>query len=167
LCPYKIIKRAGNSVISRSEATRQSQLVTCNLQPFSTKEKIHVQMLNSTNNIKIATNFKLSEFACPCCMLVMLHPKLLAKLVEIRNIIERPVYITSGYRCPRYNQKIGGVPNSYHRIGLAADIKVGDISLIELLEVCENIDFTGIGFYEKKRFLHLDVRPTKRTRWRE
>jgi hypothetical protein len=71
----------------------------------------------------------------------MLHPKLLAKLVELRNILERPVYITSGYRCPRYNQKIGGVVNSYHCIGLAADIKVKDINLIELLEICENIDF--------------------------
>ena len=96
-------------------------------------------MLNSTNNINIAPYFKLSEFACPCCNLVMLHPKLLAKLVELRNILERPVYINSGYRCSKYNQKVGGVPNSYHRI----------------------------GFYEKRDFLHLDVRPTKRSRWRE
>lgn len=97
----------------------------------------------------------------------MLHPKLLAKLVELRKILERPVYINSGYRCPRYNQKIGGVVNSYHCIGLAADIKVKDINLIELLDYAEEIDFNGIGFYEKKNFLHLDVRPTRRTRWRE
>ncbi|GAF89445.1 unnamed protein product, partial [marine sediment metagenome] len=101
------------------------------------------------------------EFACPCCNLVMLHPKLLVKLIELRKILERPVYITSGYRCSRYNHQIGGVANSYHRIGLAADIKVKDINLIELLEICENIDFNGIGFYEKKNFLHLDVRPTR------
>ena len=126
-----------------------------------------MQMLNSTNNINIAPHFNLSEFACPCCKLVMLHPKLLAKLVELRNILERPVYITSGYRCSGYNRKVGGVPNSYHLIGLAADIKVKDINLIELLEVCENIGFGGIGFYEKKNFLHLDVRPTRRSRWRE
>ena len=124
-------------------------------------------MLNSTNNIKIAKHFNLSEFACPCCNLVMLHPKLLAKLVELRNILERPVHINSGYRCPKYNQKVGGVVNSYHCIGLAADIQVKDISLIDLLGHAEEIDFTGIGFYEKKNFLHLDVRPTKRTRWRE
>jgi len=126
-----------------------------------------MQMLNSTNNIKIAKHFNLSEFACPCCNLVMLHPKLLAKLIELRNILERPVYINSGYRCFEYNQKIGGVISSYHGIGLAADIKVKDINLIELLEICENIDFKGIGFYEKKIFLHLDVRPTRRARWRE
>ena len=126
-----------------------------------------MDILNSINNIKIAKHFRLSEFTCPCCKRVMLHPKLLAKLVELRNTLEKPVYITSGYRCPRYNQKIGGVVNSYHCIGLAADIRVKDINLIELLEICENIDFNGIGFYEQKNFLHLDVRPTKRTRWRE
>ena len=109
-----------------------------------------MQMLNSTNHIKIAKHFRLSEFSCPCCNRVMLHPKLLAKLVELRNIIERPVYITSGYRCPVYNRKIGGVLNSYHCIGLAADITVKDMELISLLEICENIDFNGIGFMRRR-----------------
>jgi len=126
-----------------------------------------MQMLNQINEIIISPYFNLSEFACPCCNLIMLHPKLLAKLVELRNNLERPVYITSGYRCFEYNRKVGGIVNSYHCIGLAADIKVKDINLITLLEVCENIDFNGIGLYEKKNFLHLDVRPTKRIRWRE
>ena len=126
-----------------------------------------MQMLNQINDIIISPYFNLSEFTCPCCKRVMLHPKLLVKLIELRKIIEKPVYITSGYRCPKYNQKVGGVINSYHRIGLAADIKVKDINLIELLGYAEDVDFSGIGFYEKKNFLHLDVRPTKHTHWRE
>ncbi len=126
-----------------------------------------MQMLNQINDIIISPYFNLSEFTCPCCKRVMLHPKLLVKLIELRKILERPVYINSGYRCPRYNHQIGGVVNSYHCIGLAADIKVKDINLIELLGYAEDVDFNGIGFYEKKNFLHLDVRPTKRTRWRE
>ena len=126
-----------------------------------------MQMLNEINHIMITPHFNLSEFACPCCKRVMLHPKLLAKLVELRDVLKKPVYITSGYRCFEYNRKVGGVANSYHLTGLAADIKVKDINLIELLGCAEEIDFTGIGFYEKKNFLHLDVRPTQRTRWRE
>jgi len=124
-----------------------------------------MEMLNSINNIKVAKFFKLNEFACPCCKKVMLHPKLLAKLFELRNILERPIIVNSGYRCPKYNQEVGGVVSSYHCIGLAADITVKDIELITLLEICENLDFNGIGFYEKRHFLHLDVRPTKRARW--
>ena len=125
-----------------------------------------MQMLNSINHLRVAKYFKLDEFACPCCKKVMLHPKLLSKLVELRNILERPVMVTSGYRCPKYNQEVGGVISSYHCIGLAADVTVKDIDLLVLLEICENLDFDGIGFYEKKGFLHLDVRPTKRARWR-
>ena len=126
-----------------------------------------MEMLNQINNVVISPHFNLSEFACPCCKKIMLHPLLLEKLEKLRKIIERPVYITSGYRCSGYNQKVGEVTNSYHCIGLAADIKVKDINLIDLLGYAEEIDFAGIGFYEKKNFLHLDVRPTKRTRWRE
>ena len=126
-----------------------------------------MQMLNQINNIIVAPHFNLSEFACPCCHRVMLHPRLLAKLLTLRDVLERPIYITSGYRCFEYNRKAGGVANSYHLIGLAADIKVKDINLIELLGYAEEVDFSGIGFYEKKNFLHLDVRPTQRTRWRE
>ena len=126
-----------------------------------------MQMLNEINNIIIAPHFNLSEFACPCCHRVMLHPRLLAKLLALRDVLERPIHITSGYRCFAYNRKVGGVANSYHLIGLAADIKVKDINLIELLGYAEEVDFSGIGFYEKKNFLHLDVRPTQRTRWRE
>ena len=125
-----------------------------------------MEMLNEINELELTPYFKLSEFACPCCKRVMLHPRLLNKLTELREIIARPVYLTSGYRCTEYNRKVGGVINSYHLIGLAVDIKVREINIMELLEVCEEIDFTGIGLYEKKDFLHLDIRPTKHTRWR-
>lgn len=96
----------------------------------------------------------------------MLHPMLLKKLVSFREMIGKPVYITSGYRCSEYNQKVGGIKMSYHMLGLASDIQVEGISALDLLEYAEIIDFAGIGFYEKKNFLHLDVRPTKRARWR-
>jgi uncharacterized protein YcbK (DUF882 family) len=125
-----------------------------------------MERLNQINDIDIAKYFKLSEFACPCCKRVMLHPMLLNKLVEFRAIIQKPVYITSGYRCAEYNQKVGGIKSSYHLLGLAADIKIEGVSALDLLEIAEMIDFSGIGLYEKKNFLHLDVRPTKLARWR-
>jgi uncharacterized protein YcbK (DUF882 family) len=125
-----------------------------------------MERLNQINEIDIAPYFKLSEFACPCCKRVMLHPMLLNKLVEFRAIIKKPLYITSGYRCAEYNQKVGGIKCSYHLLGLAADIRVEGVSALDLLEHAEILNFSGIGFYEKKNFLHLDVRPTKLARWR-
>ncbi|MBA7598407.1 hypothetical protein ES703_05423 [subsurface metagenome] len=55
---------------------------------------------------------------------------------------------------------------SYNMLGIAADIRVEGESALDLLEYVEIINFARIGFYEKKNFLHLDVRPTKHTRWR-
>jgi len=125
-----------------------------------------MERLNQINEIDIAQYFKLSEFACPCCKRVMLHPMLLNKLVEFRAIIKKPLYITSGYRCAEYNQKVGGIKSSYHLLGLAADIQIEGVSALDLLEYAEILNFAGIGLYEKKNFLHLDVRPTKLARWR-
>ena len=45
-------------------------------------------------------------------------------LQPLRDAIGRPVYINSGYRSKRLNARVGGVPNSYHLRGLAADIHV-------------------------------------------
>ncbi len=45
-------------------------------------------------------------------------------LQPLRDTIGRPVYINSGYRSKSLNARVGGVPNSYHLRGLAADIHV-------------------------------------------
>lgn len=48
-----------------------------------------------------------------------------------RNVLEparvafgQPIYITSGYRCPALNAKVGGQPTSQHLRGEAADLQV-------------------------------------------
>ncbi|GAI36990.1 unnamed protein product [marine sediment metagenome] len=58
------------------------------------------------NNIRIARNFKLKEFQCTCCKRVMLDSKLLKGLVLLRIRLNRPVYITSGYRCTKENERV-------------------------------------------------------------
>ncbi len=121
--------------------------------------------LNTINHIRVAEFFRLDEFQCPCCKQLMLHPLLLQKLKGLRYKIAKPVIITSGYRCPSYNRKVGGVKNSYHLLGMAADIHVPGVSLENLLEIAEEFGFKGIGFYSKRNFLHLDIRPTQQLRW--
>lgn len=43
-------------------------------------------------------------------------------LIPVRKRINMPIFISSGYRCPRLNQAVGGVSNSYHTFGRAVDI---------------------------------------------
>lgn len=46
-------------------------------------------------------------------------------LEKIRNKANKPLIISSGYRCKELNKAVGGVSNSQHCIGCAADIDVG------------------------------------------
>lgn len=51
----------------------------------------------------------------------------LAALIEnvldpLREAYGKPIYVNSGYRCPALNKAVGGVSNSEHLIGCAADI---------------------------------------------
>ena len=114
------------------------------------------------NRIKIAPNFHLNEFECPCCHQVKIHPVLLDKLQRLRDIIDGPIYITSGYRCRRENSRVGGVPHSYHLYGMAADVYSKMVSLEELLDLAAQVGFKGIGYYPKRGFLHLDIREKPR-----
>lgn len=46
-------------------------------------------------------------------------------LQPLRIHFGEPVIISSGYRCPDLNKAVGGVPNSQHMKGQAADIYLG------------------------------------------
>ena len=53
--------------------------------------------------------------------------KMLTILIEqlldpIRRRYGAPIIVTSGYRCPALNTAVGGVANSHHIVGCAADI---------------------------------------------
>ena len=45
-------------------------------------------------------------------------------LEPARAVIGEPIHITSGYRCLALNRAVGGVAQSYHVRGLAADLHI-------------------------------------------
>lgn len=49
-------------------------------------------------------------------------------LQPIRDAWGKPITISSGYRCSRLNKAVGGVNNSQHLYGQAADIKANNPS---------------------------------------
>lgn len=47
-------------------------------------------------------------------------------LQPIRDKIKKPITVTSGYRCEKLNNAVGGAKTSQHRYGQAADITLGN-----------------------------------------
>ena len=116
------------------------------------------------NNIQIAEYCILREFQCrDGSNQVVLHSRLLSRLQSLRSALGRPVYITSGYRNPQHNARVGGAPDSLHLKGMAADIVVRGMHPEDLAQASREAGFTGIGVYST--FLHVDIRETP-ARWR-
>ena len=105
----------------------------------------------------LSPNFDTEEFRCSCCKKVKISLKLVDRLETIRqNIGNLPITITDGYRCAKYNDSIGGYPDSPHLTGEGADIKTS-LSSIDLALKAEAVKDIRIGIYP--RHLHIDVRP--------
>lgn len=85
--------------------------------------------------------FKPGEFRCRCCgglppaVLENIDALVTEVLDPARQRLGGPVLVNSGYRCPKHNAEVGGVPNSQHMRGEAADIRCEDNRrLAEILE---------------------------------
>lgn len=87
-------------------------------------------------------------------------PLLLEKLEALRAMIGGPIEISCAYRCPAHNAEVGGVPNSQHVDGTAADVQTPNYDHCNTPEqlkwYCEQIGFDGIGLYDWG--CHVDVR---------
>lgn len=94
--------------------------------------------------------------------------KLANQLQVLRDYLGKSIKVNSGYRSPKHNKSIGGVKNSQHVLGKAADIVVKGIKPQELAVIVERLIDEGemlqggIGIYNT--FLHYDIRKT-RARW--
>ena len=105
----------------------------------------------------LSEHFDSSEFACQCgCGFNTVSPELVYLLEQIRQEYNKPMIITSGCRCADHNAAVGGVSNSAHTRGTAADIKVeGGLDRRKLVDLAVMNWASGIGV--AKTFCHIDV----------
>lgn len=96
----------------------------------------------------ISKNFKLSEMTATLFKNVdnsIPNDKIYKNLVfgcryvlqPVRDQFGQPVIITSGYRCPILNIYVGGVKNSAHLQGRAADIRIKHLSYKKQMQLFE------------------------------
>lgn len=119
------------------------------------------------NDTRLSLHFKLTEF-----LNLKKYPKNIPSMQDVVNmtygchfLLEParaevgPIIINSGFRNEAVNRKVGGVTNSQHLIGQAADIRPKDPAqfqrLVSFLKSCQYTDqlLTGNGW------LHISWNP--------
>ena len=102
--------------------------------------------------------FSLDEFNCPSLpdSGKNMDSEFLSKLEHSRELAGIPFKITSGFRTESHNKSVGGVTNSSHLSGVAADIAVGSGNeRYVILNALIRAGFKRIGV--AKTFIHADT----------
>lgn len=115
--------------------------------------------------------FARDEFKCKCggkyCNGYPAEPdERMVRIADaIRKRIGKPITVNSGLRCKIHNANVGGVSNSQHLYGTAADLgcPIG-CTPSQMASIAEEImgETGGIGIYSWG--IHIDTRSTK-SRW--
>lgn len=82
-------------------------------------------------------------------------------LEAVRKLYNKPINISSGYRCPMLNKAVGGAENSAHKLGLAVDFVISGIALKDIVRdiVASDIAFDQLIF--EGTWIHLGLRTDK------
>lgn len=117
-------------------------------------------------DIQLTPHFHLREFLHPgaekelTASIIENLRKLANKLETVRITCgNKPITITSGYRTPSHNKKVGGAPNSWHTKGLAADFLVKGMTADQVRAKLP--DWEG-GVELGISWVHLDLGPKRR-----
>ena len=104
--------------------------------------------------------FKEDEFKCRHCGLARMDHDFVDKLDTVRGIVQFPLRVSSGYRCPVHNKAVSTTGETGpHTTGMAADILLSGPKAREFLTIAVKF-FPGIGISQKgplmQRFIHVD-----------
>lgn len=83
-------------------------------------------------------------------------------LDPLRKFMGTPIIVNSGYRCKELNAKVGGVWNSQHIKGEAADITISGAKCTDLLRMAGFIecycDYDQLIVYRPQKFIHVSTK---------
>ena len=113
----------------------------------------------------LSKNFSRYEVRCSCgCDASWISPVLIEKLQHVREIIGKPMTITSGVRCEAFNTEIKGSLVSSHMpdvdgMGLAVDIAcTSSQARYEMVDVAiKYFRRISIAGEHLGNFIHLDI----------
>lgn len=105
-------------------------------------------------------NFTFDEMACRCgCNTCRMDPAVLDKLQHLRDLLGRPLPVSSGYRCANHSAEIKKSRPGQHFYGRAVDITVSHDDAGDLVALAWQAGWSvGVNQKGAGRFIHLDRR---------
>ena len=101
------------------------------------------------------------------CAYHLLHVLVDQLLDPIREAWGEPIVVSSGYRSKELNELVGGVKNSHHMLGCAADLIAGNradhrklFRLIQQMQQEGKIRFTQLIAENDYRWIHISYVPS-------
>lgn len=89
-------------------------------------------------------------------------------LDPLRRLYRKPIRINSAYRSPQLNKLVGGVPNSWHQDGNAADIHISSTEeakiLFSYLQKLPSVDTVLFEHSKTAQWLHVQWNRTRTPR---
>ena len=107
------------------------------------------------------SSFSPREIACKGTGKVLVNFDALDKLQALRERLGKPLILTSAYRSPEHNRRVGGAKNSKHMEGIAFDVRMDNHDPHEFEAAARAVGFTGFGYYVKSGFMHIDTGPAR------
>ena len=98
---------------------------------------------------------KTDALRCRCCNAEGADAGLVEALRRLESKRGKALTVTSGYRCAAHNARVGGVADSAHRYGLAADIAVPEEEQEAFCSSARECGFRVVLPYPKRGFVHV------------
>jgi len=127
----------------------------------STEQPVEIELTYAQNPIQMR-HFEIEEFDSPDLTNSggQMKVKFLRMIDECRERAGIPFRLNSGYRTKAHNESVGGVSDSAHTRGWAADISAGNMDIkIKIVRAARSVGFNRFGIYDS--FIHLDCDPAK------
>lgn len=81
------------------------------------------------------------------------------RMDKIRVVLKEPIHVTSWYRNPKINRRVGGSKSSAHQKGLAVDFKIKSNPKYVCSKLRKKkVSFDQLIYYPRQRRLHISFK---------
>ncbi len=106
-------------------------------------------------------NFTPKELACKHCGAEGIKPEMMDILQSIRTELDKPIFLSSGFRCVKHPVEQEKAKPGEHTYGFAVDILCHSDRALKLLQMAQARGVNRIGIHQKGnfngRFIHLGI----------